>query len=154
MSDDLSPAGYAQAINEARQRLITFVEQCQDDVWHAAPVTGDPRPVSVIADHVADAYQYLCGFIADVAAGRPVAVNSELVDDLNAEHAAGAADLSRAQVAGHLREQGDVLIALITGFEPSQLDLDGGRIRRLATIAARHADGHRTEIEAALATSA
>jgi hypothetical protein len=154
MSDDRSPAGYAQAINEARQRLLAFVEQCQDDVWHAAPVAGDPRPVAVIADHVADAYQYLRGFIADVAGGRPVAVNSELVDDLNADHAASAGDLSRAQVNGHLREQGDALIALITGLGPSQLDLDEGRIRRLATIAARHADGHRTEIEAALAATA
>ena len=153
MSDDLSPAGYAQAINEARQRLLAFVEQCQDDVWQAAPVTGDPRPVAVIADHVADAYQYLSGFIADVAAGRPVAVNSELVDELNADHAASAGDLSRAEVYGHLREQGDALIALITGLEPPQLDLDEGRIRRLATIAARHADGHRTEIEAALAAT-
>ena len=154
MSDDLSPASYAQAIDEARRRLLAFVEQCGDDVWHAAPVTGDPRAVAVVTDHVADAYAYLGGFIAEVAAGRELAVNSELVDDLNASHAAGAGDLARADVAGHLRTKGDELIALIAGLEPSQLDLDGGRIRRLATIAARHADGHRTEIEAALAATA
>jgi hypothetical protein len=154
MSDELSPASYAQAIDEARQRLLMFVEQCADDVWHAAPVEGDPRQVAVITDHVADAYSYLGGFIADVAAGQQLTVTSELVDDLNAGHAAGAGDLSRAQVADHLRATGDALIAQIAGLEPAQLDLDDGRIRRLATIAARHADGHRTEIEAALAATA
>jgi hypothetical protein len=53
-------------------------------------------------------------------------------------------------VVGHLRSSGDAMIALIAGLEPAQLDLGDGRVRRLAMIAARHADNHRTEIEAAL----
>ncbi|HEX5189607.1 MAG TPA: DinB family protein, partial [Streptosporangiaceae bacterium] len=145
MTDDLTPAGYAKAIDEARQRLLDFVRQCPDDFWRSAPVSGDPRPAGVIADHVAHSYEYLAGWIADVAAGQLVAVNAELVDDLNAGHAASARDLTREQVASHLRSSGDALIALVTGLESAQLDFDGGRIRRLAMIAARHADGHRSE---------
>jgi hypothetical protein len=34
------------------------------------------------------------------------------------------------------------------------LQADGGRVERLAQIAIRHADDHRTEIETALAASA
>jgi hypothetical protein len=147
MTDDRTPAGYAEAIDTARQQLLDFVRQCPDDLWRSAPVPGDPRPVGVIADHVAHSYEYLAGWIADVAAGQHVALNAELVDDLNAGHAASTGDLTREQVASHLRSSGDALIALVTGLESAQLDLHGERIRRLATIAARHADGHRAEFE-------
>ena len=153
MTDDLSPAGHAQAIDEARQRLLIFVQRCTDGDWCAAPVAGDPRPVGVIADHVADAYEYLTGWIADLAAGQPVDVNAEIVDELNAQHAADASAVTASHVAGHLRSSGDALIALVAGLEPGQLDLDDGRVRRLAVIAARHADNHRAEIEAALAAA-
>jgi hypothetical protein len=47
-----------------------------------------------------------------------------------------------------------VLISLIAGLAPAQLDADGGRVRRFAQIAARHADNHRSEIESALQTAA
>ncbi len=154
MTDDLSPASYARAIDEARQRLLVFIERCPDDVWHSTPVDGDPRAVSVIADHVAHAYEYLAGFISDVATGKEVALSAELVDDLNAGHASGATGLTREQVADHLRSSGDALMTLVSGLEAAQLDLDDGRIRRLATIAARHADGHRTEFEVAPASQA
>src|SRR5215468_2691120 len=148
---ELSPAAHAQAIDESRQRLILFVQDCGDSQWNSAPVDGDPRPVGVIADHVAHAYEYLAGWIGDLVAGRPVHVDLEVVDDLNAGHAGEAIEVTPASVAGHLRSSGDELIALIAGLEPAQLDLDGGRVRRFAVIAARHADGHRTEIESALA---
>jgi DinB superfamily len=154
MTDDLSPASYVRAIDEARQRLLVFIEQCPDDVWQSTPVDGDPRAVAVIADHVAHAYEYLADWISDVAAGKQVAVSTELVDDLNAGHASHAAGLTRKQVADHLRSSGDALMALINSLEPAHLDLDDGRIRRLATIAARHADGHRTEFEGAPASQA
>jgi DinB superfamily len=152
--NELSPADQAQAIGDARQRLTSFVQQCPEDDWTASPVEGDPRPVGVIADHVADAYEYLAGWVRDLIAGRPVDVNAAVVDDLNAEHARGAATVSPAEVMSHLRSSGDALIALIAGLEPGQLDLDEGRVRRLAVIAARHADNHRAEIEAALTASA
>ena len=148
MTDDLTPAAYADAIGAARRRLMHFVRLCPDDRWRSAPVPGDPRPVGVIADHVAHSYEYLAGWIGEVAAGQLVEASTELVDDLNAGHAAGAGDLTPEHVASHLRSSGDALIALVAGLEPGQLDLDGGRIRRLATIAARHADGHLAEFEA------
>jgi hypothetical protein len=151
MTEDLRPADYASAIDDARQRLIRFVERCTDGDWRAAPVDGDPRPVGVIADHVAHAYEYLAGWITDIAAGRPVQVDAEIVDELNAEHASDAASVTPGHVAGHLRSSGDAMIALVAGLEPAQLDLADGRVRRLAVIAARHADDHLAEIEQALA---
>ena len=151
--DDLDPAGYAAAVGESRERLLDYLARCGDQDWAAAPVPGDPRPVGVILDHVAHAYEYLAAWIGGILAGRPPEVSAELVDGMNAEHAAAAAGISQAQVAAHLRASGDQLMALIAGLHPGQLDLEGERVRRLAQIAAQHADNHRTEIEAALRPS-
>jgi hypothetical protein len=153
MTDDLDAAGLAREIDAARQRLIAFVQQCTDADWLAAPVPGDPRPVGVITDHVAHAYEYLAGWIGDLAAGKPVDVNSEIVDDLNAVHAGDAGPVTQAHVTGHLRASGDAIVAMVAGLEPEQLETDNGRMRRFAVIAIRHADAHRTEIEEALAAA-
>jgi hypothetical protein len=150
MTDDMTPAAHAQSIDEARQHLISFVQGCSDDDWRSAPVDGDPRPVGVIADHVAHSYEYLAGWVGDLVAGKPVEVTGDIVDDLNAEHAGDAGQVTPGHVVGHLRSSGDAMIALIAGLEPAQLDLGDGRVRRFALVAARHADNHRTEIEAAL----
>lgn len=154
MTAELSPAGHARSIGEARQRLIRFVQQCTDGDWRAAPVDGDPRPVAVIADHVAHAYEYLAGWIGDLAAGKTVDVNAEVVDELNAEHAGEAGTVTIAHVLGHLTSSGDALITLVAGLEPAQLELAEGRVARLATIAARHADDHRAQLEEGLAALA
>lgn len=131
--------------------MIRFVQRCTDADWRAAPVDGDPRPVGVIADHVAHAYEYLSGWIADLVEGKPVQVDPDLIDELNAGHAGDATAVTPAHVTGHLRASGDAVISLVAGLDPAQLDLDDGRVRRLAVIAARHADGHRDQMEQALA---
>jgi hypothetical protein len=150
MSEELSPAQHAAAIDGSRQRLSDFVLSCTDEQWTAAPVDGDPRPVGVITDHVAHAYEYLAGWISDLLAGESPEVTTDLVDDLNADHAQGAGALTPADVAEHLKTSGDALIDMIRNLEPAELELGDGRVARLAVIAARHADGHRDEIEAAL----
>jgi hypothetical protein len=53
-------------------------------------------------------------------------------------------------VIQHLDRSGDQLIELISALRPDQLAIDNGRLERLAMIASRHADGHRSELEAAL----
>ncbi len=148
MTEDLSPAAYARAIDDARQRFLGFVQRCTDGEWREAPVDGDPRPAGVIADHVAHAYEYLAGYVADLVAGKDVAISPEIIDAANAEHAADAAGVTPAHVAGHLRSSGDALIALVAGLRPDQLDLGDGLVRRLAVIAARHADDHRDQLQA------
>ena len=154
MTDDKTPAALAADIDAARLRLTDFVTRCPAAHWLAAPVDGDPRPVGVIADHVAHAYEYLTGFITDLVAGHQVAVDSDIIDGLNAAHAEAADALSPEQVAGHLRASGEELAALVAGLEPGQLEIGDGRVRRFAVIAARHADIHRAEIEAGLTSHA
>jgi len=150
MSEDLSPAEHAAAIDAARQRLIDFVQGCPDDQWESAPIDGDPRPVSVITDHVAHAYEYLAGWISELLAGDAPEVDADLVDALNAAHAAGTGSLTQAEVSAHLKASGDALISLFAGMEPAQLALRDGQVARFAMVATRHPDGHRTELQDAL----
>ena len=149
--DDRAPAAYATDIDAARDRLIAFAVGCTDEEWRAAPLDGDPRPVAVVVDHVADSYEYLAGWIRQLIAGQPVEVTGELVDDLNAEHAAEAAAVSQADAAEHLRRSGAAISALVAGLSPDDLSAGDGRVRRFAQIAIRHADNHRADIETALA---
>lgn len=150
MTDARTAAEYAAAIAGARQRLIGFIERCPDDDWKASPLDGDPRPVGVVVDHVAHAYEYIAGWLRQILDGQAAVVTAEIVDGLNAGHAGEAARLSRAEVTDHLNRSGDVLIALMAGLQAAQLDADEGRVRLFAQISIRHADDHRTEIEAAL----
>jgi hypothetical protein len=150
--DAREPAAYAADIEAARDRLIAFALGCSEEDWRAAPLDGDPRPVAVVVDHVADSYEYMAGWIRRLVAGEPVEVTGDMVDDLNAEHASGAAAMSQADVAEHLRRSGAAIIALIAGLSAAGLAAADGRIRLFAQVAIRHADNHRTDIETALAT--
>jgi len=155
MSDDArSPAQYASDIDAARERLVTFVSACTDEQWKAAPLDGDPRPVGVVVDHVAHSYEYLAGWMRQVLAGEAVAVDGDVVDALNAEHAARAAAVTPAEAIEHLRRSGAAISRLVAGCTAGELQAGEGRVERFAQIAIRHADSHRAEIEAGLAAPA
>ncbi|MGO9190097.1 MAG: DinB family protein [Streptosporangiaceae bacterium] len=149
--DEQDPAAFAADIDAARERMTGFVSSCSDEEWGSAPLDGDPRPVAVVVDHVAHAYEYLAGWISQLVAGQPVEVNSGVVDALNAGHARDATAVSRTEATEHLRRSGEAISVLVAGLSPADLAAGDGRARRLAQIAARHADDHRADIEAALA---
>jgi hypothetical protein len=154
MSEDArSPADYAAEIDQARERLVAFADGCSDEQWRAAPLDGDPRPVGVVVDHVAHAYEYLAGWMREILDGQTATVSSEVVDALNAEHAARAAAVTRAEAVEHLRRSGAAISRLVAGCSAGDLQAGEGRVERLAQIAIRHADDHRAEIEAGLAAS-
>ncbi len=152
--DAKSPAEFAAEIDAARERLTGFVRGCTDEQWHSAPLDGDPRPVGVVVDHVAHAYEYLAGWIRELVAGQPADVNGEVVDALNAQHAQAAASVNRADAIAHLLRSGDAMSTLVAGLSAADLEAGGGRVRRFAQIAVRHRDDHRSEIETALAGQA
>jgi hypothetical protein len=131
--------------------MIAFVSGCSDKEWRTAPLDGDPRPVAVVVDHVAHAYEYLAGWMRQIVAGQRVEVNSDAVDALNARQARDAVAVSKAAADGHLRRSGVAISVLVAGLSAADLAADDGRVRLLAQIAARHADDNRADIETALA---
>ena len=150
MSDDArSPAQYAADIEAAMERLVAFAAGCSPEQWRAAPLDGDPRQVGVIVDHVADAYEYMGGWVQRILAGEDVAVNATTVDALNAEHAA-AATMTPDDAIKHLRSSGAAFVGLVAGCSAADLQAGDGRVERFAQIGIRHPDDHRAELEAAL----
>src|SRR5947209_12019670 len=124
MTDDVrSPAQYAAEIDAARDRLIAFAASCPPEQWQAAPLEGDPRPVGVIVDHVAHAYDYMGGWVRRILDGEDVAVDGATVDALNAEHAVAAA-MTPDEAIKHLRSSGAAFSGLVAGC--SAADLQGG----------------------------
>jgi hypothetical protein len=145
------PDSMATAISEARSALLEFAANCSDEQWRSSPLgDADPRPVCVIVDHVAHSYEYIGGWVRSLLSGETVEVSPEMVDVLNSEHASVSTSPGREEVADHLRDSGEALIDLVRGLEPEQLAIDNGRVEQLVKIAARHADGHRSELESAL----
>jgi uncharacterized damage-inducible protein DinB len=151
MTDDVrSPAQYGADIDAARDRLIAFAAGCSPEQWQAAPLAGDPRPVGVIVDHVAHAYDYMGGWVRRILAGEDVAVDGAAVDALNAERAAAAAAVTPDEAIEHLRRSGAAFSGMVAGCGADGLRAGGGRVARFAQIAIRHPDDHRAEIQAAL----
>ena len=156
MTEVRDPAQCADDIAAARDALLDFTAACTAGDWqrHVLDDQGDPRPVGVVVDHVAHSYEYLAGWIRECVAGGSPAVSTDLVDALNARHAAAAGQVSRDQAAEHLRRSGDAIIELVAGLSSAQLDIDDGQVRRFALIAARHASDHRSDLQVALRASA
>jgi len=156
MTEALTPAELAEQIAAARDRLLAFAAACADEQWHAEPLAarGDPRAVGVIVDHVADAYDYMMGWLREVVAGKNPHVDPAMVDRLNAAHAAGAVHLTQAGAMEHLTRSGDELVAFVGRLSAPDLDIADGRVRRLAEICVRHADAHRGDLVLALGASA
>jgi hypothetical protein len=100
-------------------------------------------------DHVADAYDYIGGWVQRILAGGDVAVGGTTVDALNAEHAVAAA-LTQDEAIKHLRSSGAAFSGLVAGCSAADLQAGNGRVERFAQIAVRHPDDHRAELEAAL----
>lgn len=145
-------AELAHAVVVARSRLVDFVDRCPEEQWASCPLgPDDPRPVGVIVDHVADAYEYLASFVTKIARHEAVEVSPAIVDDLNARHAA-APTPTRESARVHLERSGNAFVALIEPLDEEQLTSgEGGvTVTRFAQIAALHADNHRVELETAL----
>jgi len=152
VSDTTSDAAeLAAAVSAARDRMIEFAGRCPVEKWTSRPLAdGDPRPVGVIVDHVADAYEYLGSWVTELARGETVDVTPAAVDELNARHASAVTAPTREAVIEHLRGSGDEFVALVVALRPEQMSGSDGHIVRFADIAARHADAHRAELEEAL----
>jgi hypothetical protein len=117
-ADTRSAAAHAADIDAAGERMIAFVSGCSDKDWRTAPLSGDPRPVAVVVDHVAHAQEYLAGWMRQIVAGQRVEVNSDAVGALNARHARDAVAVSQVEATEHLRRSG---AAVSTGYVPPAL---------------------------------
>ena len=147
VADDAGPEQYADAIRAARDELVAWVGRCSEERWARAVSEGDPRPVAIVVDHVADAYGYLGRFVTTLLMGEPLEVSTQIVDSLNEEHRKRAVGVTRREAGAHLVAAGDSFAELVAGIDPREF-AGNARLARFAEIGIRHAQDHLAEVEA------
>jgi DinB superfamily len=132
---------------------VDLVRGLDDDQWgRLATVEG--WPVGVTARHIALGHREFVGWVESMLAGGPVHPGD--VDAVNAENAARGIVADQAEVARMLSEDGDAVLALLTGLDgddvQGDVEFSGQVMPRIALLGAsvRHVDRHLGSIRATL----
>ena len=107
--------------------FLKFVEGLSDDQWRKT-CPGEGWTVGVTAHHVAESIGTLAGLVQAVASGATIPpITQATLDSGNAEHAARAANVTRAETAKLLGGNLAAGAKVIRG-------LDAGQLQRTATL--------------------
>jgi hypothetical protein len=163
-SNDIRSAQLATQFETAQNDFIRLIESLTDEQWrlpgknHPKRINDEDegRTVNVIAHHVAISGDWIVNRIQLILEGRPLPpVNFR---EINAEHAAKQADISREVVLRALRESGPRLAAAVRDIPDDQLDQSGDTPAGPMSIAQRvelvligHMRAHQGSIEATIA---
>lgn len=111
----------ATKFEAANGEFLTLVEGLSEDQWRKSCAdTG--WPVGVTVHHVAESLGTLTGLVQALAAGAKVPeITAAALDSGNAEHAARAANVTRSETAGLLRDNLAAGALVIRGLNDPQL---------------------------------
>jgi hypothetical protein len=112
----------AERVAQAHRELIAFVEACSEADWRTyCPNEG--RTVGVVVHHVASMLPAELDVIRTVASGQPVTeVTTEIVDQINAQHAKDHADCSREETLELLQRNSALVVSAIRELSDAELD--------------------------------
>ena len=154
----------AERLEQGARALEALAATLTEPQWQTR-IPGDGRTIGVVVHHVASMYPLEIELAQSLAAGRPIAgVTWNVVDDLNAKHAATNSAVTIAAAIALLRENSAAAAAAIRELSDEQLD-------RASTVslnadapltcqffledhAVRHSYHHSARIRAALASTA
>jgi hypothetical protein len=157
-------ARYAADFEAAHQAFIDLIGSLDDEQWGRVGKNfpqrineeDEGRPVGVIAHHVAVSGPYIIERIQLMAAGKPLPPPRDF-REVNAEHAAEHAEVSRDEVVRMLRETQPRLAAAVRAIPDDQLDQSRDTPAGPMSVAARlervligHIKVHQGSIEAAI----
>jgi hypothetical protein len=112
----------ATAFEQVARRIVTAAESMSDAVWDVVPA-GEARTAGQIVHHMASVYRNVGGFIQLAVAGQPLpGLTIEDIHDRNAEQAARATGVGRAETLELLRQNGADTAALLRTLSDAQLD--------------------------------
>lgn len=118
-------ASLADRIEEGAAGLAAFAEGLSEAEWRSpgSPNSSDSRSVGVIVHHVASVYPVEVDLARAVAGGKSVTdVTWEAVAQLNSNHAAENAQISKAAALELLRRNSREAAAAVRTFTDEQLD--------------------------------
>jgi hypothetical protein len=113
----------AKRFEEQNEAVIAGVQKMSDADWSAPAAADDPRPRGVVAHHVAMSYQPTFGLMQAIASGQGAPpITWDMIHAGNAQHAEGAANVTRDETVAALREHGQQVASTLRGLSDEQLD--------------------------------
>jgi uncharacterized damage-inducible protein DinB len=150
----------ARRFEQANAELIATVEDLSDEQW-ARSGGSDARPVGVLADHIANGHVLLAQWVQSIAAGQPMAVSMDAINEANARHAAERANVTKPEVIDALRSNGQQAAEIIRGLNADDIERPipiaamGGQEKSAAEMAEMlligHIQSHGDEIRSTIA---
>jgi hypothetical protein len=112
----------AERIAEGHRKLIAFVETLSEADWRTyCPNEG--RTVGVVVHHVASMLPAELDLIKTLASGQPITgVTSDVVDQINAEHAREHADCTIEETLDLLRRNSALVVSTVRELTDAELD--------------------------------
>lgn len=115
----------ADRIEEGAFRLAAFAERLTEEEWKAPVIESGQarRTVGMIVHHVASMYPIEIDVARMIAGGQVVSqVTWEMVSEINANHAAEHATVTKAEALALLRKNSDAAAAAVRAFTDEELD--------------------------------
>ena len=113
----------ADRLEEGAALLAAFAETLSDEEWSLPVSATDRRTIGVIVHHVASMYPIEIGAVKAIAGGNPVTdVTWEVIAQINAQHAADNAQVTRAEALGLLRQNSIDAATVIRELADDELD--------------------------------
>lgn len=145
----------ARQLEQANAELLAAIEGCADEHW-GKQAESDGRSVCVVAHHTAGSLVIVADWVRAVAAGQPIAVGLDAIEDANRTHAEKYGAVSPEDVAGLARRNGERAAAILRGLADDELERRapiaflGGQELSAAELAERvligHVRGHTRDI--------
>jgi hypothetical protein len=112
----------ADRLEQGGRALAAFAGALSKAEWQT-PLPGDGRRIGVVVHHVASVYPVEIQLAQTVAAGKPVeGVTPEVINEMNARHAAENADVTMPVALALLRRNYAAAAAAIRALSDEELD--------------------------------
>ncbi|HLZ23414.1 MAG TPA: DinB family protein [Ktedonobacterales bacterium] len=110
----------ADQFQAANADVLAFVTACDGTTWNTS-CAGEEWTIGTIAAHIADSYAAVTGWIRDIAAGRPVPVTPDDLEEGNTTRATANAGRARDNVLAALRERGATAADVVRSLSDEDL---------------------------------
>ena len=112
----------AERLTTFNNDMISFVENCSDDVWQKV-TSGEQWPVGVVAHHVAAGHYGVLDWAKMIVAGEALPeITMDAIDQMNAKHADENVNCTKSEVVGLLKQNGSAIIRFVVELDDEKLD--------------------------------
>jgi hypothetical protein len=115
----------SEKLETFRSDIVTFVENCSDDDW-GKTCSAEGWPVGVVARHLGVSHLGVLDLARMIVADKPLPkLTSEIIDQMNAQHAEKHADCTKDEVLGILGGKVPEFVRYVAGLSDEDLNRAG-----------------------------